>query len=57
MKKYIIGNREGEKFFTNVPTNNKFTCDAIKDQEKKKYKHQKELKDEIDRRNNEKMRV
>lgn len=57
MKKIIMGNREGEKFFTNAPTNNKFTCDAIKDREKKKHKYQKQLKDEIDRRNEEKMRV
>ena len=57
MKKYIIGNRKGEKFFTNVPTNNKFSCDALKDQEKKKHEYQKQLKEEIDRRNDEKMRV
>lgn len=54
MSKTIIGNIKGDKFFTNVPTNNKFTCDAIKDREKKKYKIQKKLKEEIDRRNNEK---
>lgn len=55
MAKTIIGNIKGEKFFTNAPTNNKFTCDAIKDLEKKKYRTQKKLREEIERRNNEKL--
>lgn len=52
MSKIIIGKSPDRGLRTNVPTSEKFNCQALKDRQKKKEEEQRLLKQEIERRNN-----
>lgn len=52
MSKIIIGKKDGVFLRTNAPTSEKFSCQALKDQQKKKEQQERLLQEELSRRNN-----
>ena len=52
MGKIIIGKRDDIFLRTNAPTSEKFSCQALKERQKKKERQERLLKEELNRRDN-----